>query len=546
MFVLALGLIAGVPSSLATTLHFVPPVSPPTAARKHLIIGTEDLLLSEAAKELLPAGLPFPRWKYLVQQATAETTSCGASTNWMFTAADRRPSTIVCAVLPKACSRHNSPVRPHAVFSHCRASARASTDVLVLLERASLAAGTACAIGRALPLFSAKTSRRRETGDELPTVRVSFATREGPVVDDGILAGCTAAAAAVRRAARLVDLPPDMLTTTAFADEARGVAERLAASGHEISIDVLSGPALRDAGYGYLWSVGKAAEHPPALVVLSHVPASTAGDRTRADAVALVGKGITYDTGGLSLKSKESMPGMKADMAGAAALLAGFEAAVDLGTDGRPLHLILCLAENAIGQGAVRNDDILTGLAGLSCEINNSDAEGRLVLSDGVAHATASPRARLRGLRDGEQPVLLIEMATLTGAQLVATGKRHAAIVSNLETLERAAVEAGRLSGDTLHPLPFAPELFLDEFASKVADLKNSVADRNNAPSACAACFVHAHLHPTYEGGWLHVDLAGPAWLEERGTGFGVGLLLALLQVEGFRAVGRDDPRLWW
>jgi probable aminopeptidase NPEPL1 len=122
----------------------------------------------------------------------------------------------------------------------------------------------------------------------------------------------------------------------------------------------------------------------------------------------------------------------------------------------------------------------------------------------------------------------------------VATGKRHAAIVSNLESLEQAAVEAGRLSGDTCHPLPFAPELFRDEFASKIADLKNSVADRNNAQSACAASFVYEHLHPSYKGGWLHVDLAGPAWLEERGTGYGVGLLLGLLQVEGFRAMGRD------
>ena len=526
-------------SCSTTTLQFVTPSSPAAAARKHLIVGTEDLLLSDAAKELLPAGLPFSRWKYLVQLA-ADGGSNGASSNWMFTGADRKPSTIVCAVLPKACSRHNSPIRPHAIFTHCRASAQASTDVLVLLESASHAAGTACAIGRAFPLFSAKTSRGRDTGGVPQTVCVSFATRAGPVANDGTLAGCAAAAAAVRRAARLVDLPPDLLTTTAFVEEARGVASRLGAIGRDISIDVLSGPELRKAGYGYLWNVGKAAEHPPALVVLSHVPAAAAGERAGVDAVCLVGKGITYDTGGLSLKTKEGMPGMKSDMGGAAALLAGFEAAVELGTDGRTLHLILCLAENAIGPGALRNDDIITGLAGLSCEINNADAEGRLVLADGVAHATAAPEPRLRGLREGEQPALVVTMATLTGAQLVATGKRHAAIVSNLESLEQAAVEAGRLSGDTCHPLPFAPELFRDEFASKIADLKNSVADRNNAQSACAASFVYEHLHPSYKGGWLHVDLAGPAWLEERGTGYGVGLLLGLLQVEGFRAMGRD------
>ena len=214
-----------------------------------------------------------------------------------------------------------------------------------------------------------------------------------------------------------------------------------------------------------------------------------------------------YDTGGLSIKSKEGMPGMKADCGGAAALLGAFEAAVEIGVGDTALHLVLCLAENAIGPGALRNDDvspqrarnarhssarfsappsplivhalhdppastcgpapaqIIQCLSGLTCEINNSDAEGRLVLADGVAHATALP-ARLPGL-DG-QPDVLIDMATLTGAQLVATGKRHAGIVSNEDELEGAAVKAGKLSGDTVHPLPFCPEFYSSEFTSQV------------------------------------------------------------------------------
>jgi len=153
------------------------------------------------------------------------------------------------------------------------------------------------------------------------------------------------------------------------------------------------------------------------------------------------------------------------------------------------------------------------------------------VLADGVAHATALP-ARLPGL-DG-QPDVLIDMATLTGAQLVATGKRHAGIVSNEDELEGAAVKAGKLSGDTVHPLPFCPEFYSSEFTSQVADMKNSVKDRSNAQSSCAANFIYEHIHPQYEGGWLHVDLAGPSWIDDRGTGFGVGLTLALLEVDGF------------
>ena len=98
---------------------------------------------------------------------------------------------------------------------------------------------------------------------------------------------------------------------------------------------------------------------------------------------------------------------------------------------------------------------------------------------------------------------------------------------------------AGLRSGDTCHPLPFAPEVFQNEFASKVADMKNSVKDRSNAQASCAANFIYEHLHPDFNGGWLHVDLAGPAFIEERGTGYGVGLTLALLGVDGFGGEGQ-------
>jgi probable aminopeptidase NPEPL1 len=245
------------------------------------------------------------------------------------------------------------------------------------------------------------------------------------------------------------------------------------------------------------------------LVVLSYAPPGAA--RT----LAWVGKGIVYDTGGLSLKTKEGMPGMKGDMGGAAAVLGAFAAAVRLGVPAR-IHALLCVAENAIGPAAIRPDDIITLYSGRTVEINNTDAEGRLVLGDGVAWAVKHLR-----------PDVLVDLATLTGAQLVATGKRHAGVVCNDEELEAAAVRAGRASGDLVHPLPYVPEFFRREFKSDVADLKNSVKDRSNAQSSCAAQFIAEHLGG-YDGPWLHVDLAGPSANGERGTGFGVALLLTL------------------
>ena len=126
---------------------------------------------------------------------------------------------------------------------------------------------------------------------------------------------------------------------------------------------------------------------------------------------------------------------------------------------------------------------------------------------------------------------MIIDLATLTGAQLVATGQRHAAIVCNDENLETQTVKAGRLTGDLVHPLPYCPEFFKKEFKSPVADMKNSVKDRANGQASCAAQFVANHLGD-YVGSWLHIDLAGPAFTAERGTGFGINLLLELLTAD--------------
>lgn len=168
--------------------------------------------------------------------------------------------------------------------------------------------------------------------------------------------------------------------------------------------------------------------------------------------------------------------------------------------------------------------DILELYSGKTVEINNCDAEGRLVLGDGVAHAT----------RHIPNLDLVVDMATLTGAQLIATGKKHAGILCNTLEVESRALQAGLHSGDLCYPLLYAPELLFDEFKSDVADMKNSVKDRSNAQTSCAGHFIEAHLHESYEGGWLHVDMAGPGTNGARGTGYGVGLVMSLLETPGF------------
>jgi probable aminopeptidase NPEPL1 len=289
-------------------------------------------------------------------------------------------------------------------------------------------------------------------------------------------------------------------------------AQTFANTREDVELTVIRGEELRKQGLGGLYGVGKAASQPPALIVLDWSPEGAT------EHVAWAGKGIVYDTGGLSLKTKTGMPGMKSDMGGAACVLASFLAAVELRAPQR-LTAVLCVAENAIGPNAVRNDDILSMYSGRTVEINNTDAEGRLVLSDGVAWLAAH-----------RNPDLMIDLATLTGAQLVATGRLHAGIYTNSADIEARAIHAGRQSGHLVHPLPYAPELFRKEFTSKVADLRNSVKDRANAQSSCAGQFIGEHLGD-YGGDWLHIDMAGPSFVAQRGTGWGPALLLTLLGI---------------
>jgi len=429
---------------------------------------------------------------------------------------------IAIGVLPTTVSRHNDASGAHGLQDIAKGTCGdgKTRRVVIASENESDFGSLVNALTRAFPVFSMKSKGGKEED----------ATKPEPMVvalhgaSEATSKKAKAISEAVELACRMVDTPPTSMDPQGMVDEALAAAKRV----NGVKSQVWRDKELRRDGMGCIAAVGQSAStdgREPALIRLTFVPK---GVDASARPIALVGKGISFDTGGLSLKVGGSMPGMKADMGGAAAMLGAFEALAKCSTEGtitlkQPLELLMCVAENAIGSGAIRNDDVITSYAGKTVELNNTDAEGRLVLADGVSYASKTLNA-----------THLIDMATLTGAQMIATGSKFSGIVCNDDDFELLAVKCGKVSGDLAHPLPFAPEFFCSEFESKVADMKNSVKNRANAQSSCAAQFVYNHIDDEWKekgGKWLHVDMAGPSTHDGgRGTGYGVGLLVSLVE----------------
>ncbi|EDQ84221.1 uncharacterized protein MONBRDRAFT_13001 [Monosiga brevicollis MX1] len=417
--------------------------------------------------------------------------------------------------IPEESTRYNCKYRPDAVsrlISDVDSGAR--TSVVVVLpsiedeveSRGAVVALTA-AVARTCQIYTRKKNASETSSST--HVTISFHLGQSFFTNETVLQHATILAEHVRQCARLVDMPCNELPVSELAAHARAVADTLPG----VVVEEVIGEDLQAQGFGGIYGVGKAAEDGPRLVVLKHEPAGA----TRA--VAMAGKGIVYDTGGLSIKGKTFMPGMKRDMGGAAGVLHAFATLVKTGFS-QNLYCLLACAENAVGPRATRPDDIHVMYSGKTVEINNTDAEGRLVLADAVSYAAQTFK-----------PELLLNMCTLTGAQGIATGQLHAGIVCSSEDVEQDAVRAGRRSGDLTHPLMWCPELFSNEFASSVADMKNSVRNRSNAQVSCAAQFIGNHLPDGFvdQHAWLHIDMAAPAFEGERGTGYGVALLYDLL-----------------
>lgn len=320
---------------------------------------------------------------------------------------------------------------------------------------------------------------------------------------------------ATRRARDLVNEPANVLTPTALAEAAREIAGKGGLQYRVIDLD-----EARTMGMGLFAAVASGSSEPPKFIVLEYRPESSRSGGGSRRSVALVGKGITFDSGGLSIKSASEMKTMKFDMAGAAVVVATMGALRDLAVPVRVLG-IAAATENMISGRATRPGDIVRGLGGKTVEITNTDAEGRLVLADALAYA----------VRDGVDEI--IDLATLTGACVVALGDHTAGLMGNDQALADRLLRAASLAGEQFWQLPMYDE-FLEAMRGDISDLKNSATGRAGGAERAAA-FLREFVGTTP---WAHVDIAGPAFSEDKtappyiaagGTGFGVRTLLRYL-----------------
>lgn len=333
-------------------------------------------------------------------------------------------------------------------------------------------------------------------------------------------------AEAVCFARDLVNEPGGALTPTVFAERAAARAE---AAG--LTAEIMDHDAIVAAGLGGVLAVNQGSAEPPRLLKLTYDPAPgvdelVADDEPEADAVdtvALIGKGITFDSGGLSLKPAESMMDMKCDMAGAAAVVATMCALPSLDVAVKVVSFTP-MTDNMTGGAAQRPGDIYTARNGTTVEVLNTDAEGRLVLADALSLAA------------DEEPDAIIDLATLTGACMVALGQKIAGLMGNDEVFNGIVEEAAAIAGERVWQLPL-PGDYRKALDSAVADIKNIGGGRYGG-ALTAGLFLKDFVDDATP--WVHLDIAGPAFLPEPdgespkgATGFGVRTLLTLLESWG-------------
>jgi leucyl aminopeptidase len=333
-------------------------------------------------------------------------------------------------------------------------------------------------------------------------------------VEAGASAGIITATAA-STARDLVNRPANYATPSDLAEAALDIA----AGSDSMRCQILSEEDSAELNMGCFLGVAQGSDEPAAFIVLEHNP-----DRADLDTIVLVGKGITFDTGGISLKPVESMDRMRGDMAGAAAVLASMYAVTQLDL---PLHVVglAPATENMPSARAYKPGDVLTAMNGKTVEIISTDAEGRLILADALAYA-----ARF-------EPKAVIDMATLTGASVVALGKGIAAAVfCEDDGLLGRLRSASETSGERIWPMPLYDD-YLDKIESLSADLANSGGRGGGVGSSAIFLKQFADGYP-----WAHIDIAGMSFeergegrkrtpmLQKGGTGFGVRLMVQFLR----------------
>ena len=379
----------------------------------------------------------------------------------------------------------------------------------------ALACGDATAVGALAEgaLLGAYSYDEYRTNHRASKTLTALTLLSDQARDKAVKAALTRAqvvAQAVNLTRSWVNASPSDLYPSVFADQAKVEAKRA-----KLQVEVLDKKGLTSGGYGGIIGVGQGSERPPRMVRLSYRPSGAKKH------LALVGKGITFDAGGLSLKPNDGMVTMKCDMAGAAAVVAATCAIAELGL---PIAVTTYapMAENMPSGSAQRPSDVLTMYGGKTVEVLNTDAEGRLVMADAIVRA-------------GEDaPDLIVDVATLTGACMVALGSRVFGVMSDDDELSLQLSAIARRGGEEAWPLPI-PEGTRERLDSKIADLAN-VATQRLGGALVAASFLHEFVGDGTA--WAHLDIAGPSFNEgapwgytpSGGTGSAVRTLICLAE----------------
>jgi leucyl aminopeptidase len=329
----------------------------------------------------------------------------------------------------------------------------------------------------------------------------------------GVDRGSNSALAACA-ARNMANEPGNGWTPQHFANYADKVAGELS-----LTCTILEKKHMAKLGMGGIIAVNKGSEELPKLVILEYTPDKKAKNEAKTDTVLLVGKGLTFDSGGVSLKPAQGMMDMKYDMCGGAAVLAAMEA-IAREEPAVKVVAIIPSTDNMAGGGAVKPGDIITHYGGITSEIENTDAEGRLILADAIAYGI-----------EKFQPDCVIDVATLTGAVILALGHHYTGLLSNSDKLTAQLIHAGNVCGEPLWRLPLGKE-YAKQIESKVADTKNT----GGRPAGCitAAEYLHQFVDKTP---WAHLDIAGTAWdfteksyIPKGPSGVGVRTLIELIR----------------
>ncbi|VXC03901.1 leucyl aminopeptidase [Aeromicrobium sp. 9AM] len=385
-----------------------------------------------------------------------------------------------------------------------------ATSLAIALHPAGVDEVEAIAEGVALGAYTYETYKTKKKGDAKKP-KLKSAVILSPFARQTTATKAVERAATVAEAVNIardwVNTPPGDLRPADFAEAITTHA------GTDVKVSVWDEKRLAKEKCGGILGVGQGSDSPPRLVALTYAPANAVTH------LALVGKGITFDSGGLSIKPGASMQTMKLDMAGAAAIVAATVAIARLGLPIK-ISAFACIAENMPSGGATRPGDVLTMRSGATVEVHNTDAEGRLVLADGLALATEA------------KPDRIVDVATLTGACVVALGELTSGILSNDEEFSETVFAASKAAGESMWPLPITEEMKGKVNSSSIADLR-----QHNPKPYGGTLFAAAFLREFVKDiPWVHLDIAGPSFNEGGavdytpvgGTGTGVRTLVRL------------------